>query len=165
MQDFGTADRLLDAAFGTDRFGRTAYAIRRGMAWLTNLSFAALDEADGGRLVGLVQSWPVSLLEGEGAQTPLIMVGPVAVLPARQRGGIGLALMDGLIAAISGAAADQPLMMIGDAPYYGRWGFSADGTGAWRTPGPVDPARLLARPAPDGGALPVAGMLGPRRPG
>ena len=44
--DPALVERLLDAAFGADRFGRTAYAIRKGMEWLPALSFAALDEDD-----------------------------------------------------------------------------------------------------------------------
>ncbi len=50
---------LLDAAFGPDRHGRTAYLIRDGMPWLPALSFAVLDEK--GELIGSLQSWPVAL--------------------------------------------------------------------------------------------------------
>lgn len=159
-------DALLDAAFGADRRARPAYAIRRGMAWLTGLSYAAVDEADA-TLVGLLQSWPVALVQADGSQIPLVMVGPVAVLPDRQRDGIGRAMMDRLIADVERAAratgVDDPLMMIGDAPYYGRWDFRADWTAGWQLPAGVDPARLLARPASDNMApVPAAGMLGPR---
>lgn len=154
-------DALLDAAFGTDRHGRTAYAIRAGMRWLPELSYALSDDA--GIFTGLLQSWPVALHCDDGAETPLIMVGPVAVLPGRQGEGFGKLLMDRLIAdADTGAKA--PLMMIGDPEYYGRfWGFSADATSGWRAPGPVEQHRLLSRDV--AGASPLAvlsGMLGPR---
>jgi predicted N-acetyltransferase YhbS len=157
-------DALLDAAFGADRRGRTAYAIRRGMAWLTGLSYAAIDAASGD-MAGLLQSWPVALNSTDSTQqAPLVMVGPVAVLPARQGEGIGRALMDRLVADADRLGGD-PLVMIGDPEYYGRfWGFSAAETGPRDVPGPVERARLLARAA--GGKdqpLPVAGMLGPRR--
>jgi len=157
-------DALLDAAFGADRRGRTAYAIRRGMAWLTDLSYAAVDDRTG-TMAGLLQSWPVALHGADGVQHPLIMVGPVAVLPDRQQGGIGRALMDRLIHDVE-AGTDVPLMMIGDADYYGRfWGFSADATGAWQVPGPVERARLLARQArASGNPVPQDGRLGPRLP-
>jgi len=159
----GTGDAaiagLLDAAFGPDRHGRTAYRIRLGMAWLTDLSFAAQDEA--GRLIGTLQCWPVALHGADGLQTPLIMVGPVAVLPDEQRHGIGRALMDRLVETVD-AAPREPLAMIGDPEYYGRfWGFTADATGGWDAPGPVERHRLLTRGAAD---LPRQGMLGPRRP-
>lgn len=165
-QDDRAIDALLDAAFGPDRRGRTAYAIRRGMAWITDLSFAALD--DDGVMIGLLQSWPVALHGADGAQTPLVMVGPVAVMPDRQQAGVGRQLMDRLAAAADGAArpgAGEPLVMIGDPEYYGRfWNFAAAGTAQWDVPGPVERHRLLIRPAGSARvALPVAGMLGPRR--
>lgn len=152
---------LLDAAFGPKRHGRTAYRIRLGMAWFTDLSFAAHDAS--GQLIGTLQCWPVALHGPDGAQTPLIMVGPVAVMPHAQRHGVGRALMDRLVETID-AAPREPLMMIGDPAYYGRfWGFTAEATGGWEAPGPVERHRLLARG--DGAALPIVGMLGPRSAG
>lgn len=152
-------DALLDAAFGPDRHGRTAYRIRDGMAWLPSLSFAMM--ADDGRLIGSLQSWPVALRNRTGAQVDLIMVGPVAVDPAVQGEGHGRALMDAVVAAAR-EQRSETLMMIGDPEYYGRfWGFSADGTAGWNAPGPFDPRRLLALPV-DGQAVGGTGMLGPR---
>jgi predicted N-acetyltransferase YhbS len=89
------------------------------------------------------------------------MVGPVAVLPDLQRGGHGRAMMDAVVAAARAQAID-PLMMIGDPEYYGRfWGFSAEGTGGWDAPGPFERKRLLALPV-DGRVVGGRGMLGPR---
>lgn len=150
-------EELLDSAFGADRHGRTAYRIREGMDWLPGLSFAALDEDD--YLVGTIQLWPVALNDLVGRPHPLLMVGPVAVMPGRQGEGYGKAL----IATALGAIADEaplPQMLIGDLDYYGQWGFSAAPTGGWRCPGPCDPERLLARAA-DPGLLPREGILGP----
>ena len=87
----------------------------------------------------------MALERTDGARVPLVMVGPVAVTPALQRGGTGRALMDAMMAAAEGGA-DGALMMIGDPEYYGRfWGFAADATAEWIMPGPVDRHRLLAR--------------------
>jgi predicted N-acetyltransferase YhbS len=162
----GTADTaiadLLDVAFGPDRHGRTAYRIRYGMAWLTNLSFAVRDET--GALIGVLQSWPIALATPDGAQVPLVMVGPVAVHPEQQLHGIGRMLMDMLVTTTDAMshAAQLPLVMIGDPEYYGRfWGFSADATGNWEVPGPVELRRLLVR-IPQGVNVPAAGVLGPR---
>ena len=163
----GTGDAaitaLLDAAFGADRHGRTAYRIRLGMAWFTDLSFAARDPA--GRLLGTLQCWPVALHAPDGTQSPLVMVGPVAVQPDAQRHGIGRALMDWLVETVDRApegSATAPLVMIGDPDYYGRfWGFTAQGTAGWDVPGPVEQHRLLVRTR-TGTLLPPAGMLGPR---
>ena len=152
-------EQLLDAAFGPDRHGRTAYRIRDGMPWIPALSFAVL--ADDGRFIGSLQSWPVALTLAQGGQLPLIMVGPVAVDPAHQRDGHGRAMMDAVVAAAR-AQATEPLMMIGDPEYYGRfWGFSADGTAGWEAPGPFERRRLLALSV-DGRAVGGVGMLSPR---
>ena len=141
-------ERLLDAAFGTDRHWRTAYRLREGTTAVPDLSFAAFD---GSELVGSLQSWPVAV-----GDVPLTLVGPVAVAPNAQRGGIGRMLMEALVT----GAGDAPLTMIGDPEYYGRFfGFNADTTGGWDLPGPVERHRLLARNA---AALPLHGMLGPR---
>lgn len=141
-------ETLLDSAFGTDRHGRTAYRIREGTTAIPDLSFAAFD---GATLVGSLQCWPVYI-----GRAPVALVGPVAVMPDKQRAGIGRMLMDALIA----AAPDAAMTMIGDPEYYGRFfGFTADATGGWDVPGPVERHRLLARNA---SSLPREGMLGPR---
>ena len=161
-QSDSAVEALLDAAFGPGRQKRTAYAIRDGMSPVDSLSFAALDGR--GNMVGLLQSWPVALTDAAGKQHPLIMVGPVAVLPTLQQGGIGKKLMHRLMDEAR-ARQCEPLMMIGDPEYYSRFfGFSAAGTAAWEVPGPVERHRLLAQSI-DGCPLPGAGQLGPRAQG
>ena len=139
---------LLDAAFGTDRHARTAYRIRAGMPVIDALSFAAFEDAT---LVGTLQSWPVAV-----GDAPVVLVGPVAVAPGRQRAGIGRMLMSQLM----DIAAETPMAMIGDPEYYERfYGFTAEATGDWDVPGPVERHRLLARNAD---VLPRTGTIGPR---
>lgn len=115
-------------------------------------------------MIGTLQSWPVAWVGVDGTRVPLVMVGPVAVLPALQRGGTGRALMDAMIAAAEHSAdeggAGAALMMIGDPEYYGRfWGFSAEATGRWEVPGPVERHRLLARVVQDARAPNGPGIL------
>jgi predicted N-acetyltransferase YhbS len=170
--DPAMVEEVLDRAFGRDRHARTAYRIREGMDWLPGLSLAALDAND--MLVGTIQCWPIGLQTKQG-QVPLVMVGPVAVVPERQGEGFGVGLMTAMIAedarlaagggrsSSSSAAVGQaglPQVLIGDAEYYGRWGFSAGLTGGWRCPGPFEQHRLLAR-GHGLAAMPVEGMLGP----
>lgn len=152
-------EALLDAAFGTDRFGRTAYRIREGVDAVPALSFALVED---GALIGTIQCWPVAHRGADGTVTPLVMVGPVAIHPDVQRGGHGRALMAHMLDAAE-TCADSALMMIGDPEYYGRFfGFKADATGEWDLPGPFEKRRLLAR-AVNGHELPTAaGMIGPR---
>jgi predicted N-acetyltransferase YhbS len=69
--------------------------------------------------------------------------------------------MDAVVAAAR-AQRTEPLMMIGDPEYYGRfWGFSAEGTGGWDAPGPFERRRLLALSV-DGAPIGGTGMLAPR---
>lgn len=150
-------EQLLDRAFGTDRHARTAYRIRTGMDWLEALSFAALD--DGDMLVGTIQLWPISLTDPDGRAHPLLMVGPVAVLPERQGEGFGKALITTSLGSLD-PKAQLPQVLIGDESYYGRWDFSAFATGGWRCPGPWETERLLVRCA-NHAILPTEGMLGP----
>lgn len=151
-------EALLDRAFEPERHLRTAYKVREGTDWLPALSFAMIDDAE--HLAGTIQCWPVALTTPEGRAVPMIMVGPVAVVPKQQGLGFGKALMTASIDALS-PEAPLPQVMIGDPEYYGRfWGFSAEHTGDWQLPGPWDPRRLLSR-CDNPGTLPDAGMLGP----
>lgn len=152
-------EALLDEAFGADRHGRTAYRLREGMAAIPELSFAALDD---GVLMGTLQSWPIELANATSDAAPLILVGPVAVRPDRQRDGIGRQLMTKMLA-IADSGDWPPLMLIGDPEYYDRFfGFNANATAKWEVPGPVERRRLLARGA-EGSSVPISGRLGPRK--
>ena len=153
---------VLDRAFGPDRFQRTAYKVRGTSDWLPALSFAAIE---GDELVGTIQTWPVALTDASGKAHPLLMVGPVAVIPERQREGIGQALMLAMLGALDHpelqGRAPLPQVLIGDAEYYGRFfGFSAEPTAGWELPGPWEPHRLLVR-TDNPASLPKEGMLGP----
>lgn len=153
-------ESLLDRAFEPGRHTRTAYKVREGMDWLPGLSFAALDAAE--HLVGTIQCWPVALTDESGRAHPMIMVGPVAVLPEHQGEGYGKALMAASISALS-PQAPLPQVMIGDPEYYGRfWDFSNTHTAGWDLPGPFEPRRLLAR-CDNPAVLPTHGRLGPWR--
>jgi predicted N-acetyltransferase YhbS len=150
---------LLDAAFGADRRGRTAYRMREGVDAIGQLSFAALD---GGTLVGSIQCWPVALLGDNGDITPITLAGPVAVDPEMQRGGIGRMLMAHMLDAAQ-AHDVKAMMMIGDPEYYERFfGFSSVSTQYWQIPGPVERHRLLAR-CNGAARLPTRGRIIPHR--
>ncbi len=148
-------EHLLDRAFGRDRHGRTAYALRAGTRPLAGMSLAAVEDDI---LVGTIQCWPVWFVPDMPVEprVSMVLVGPVAVTPERQQDGIGRRLMQ---AALDAVDPDAALMLIGDPEYYARFfGFSAERTSGWRLPGPVERHRLLARgthvPAGVGAVLP-----------
>lgn len=157
--DTALVEQLLDAAFEPERRTRTAYKVREGMDWLPNLSFAALDDDD--MLAGTIQCWPVALTDADGRMHPMIIVGPVAVMPHLQGEGFGKALMTASLTAID-PRAPLPQVLIGDPEYYERFGFSAAATAGWKLPGPYEQHRLLCRTA-NPAVLPQEGMLGPWR--
>jgi GNAT superfamily N-acetyltransferase len=158
--DSAFIEELLDRAFEPSRKQRTAYKVREGNDWLPALSFAALDSQD--HLAGTIQCWPVALTTPEGKRVPMIMVGPVAVLPEQQGAGYGKALMTASLTAID-PRAPLPQVMIGDQEYYGRfWGFTNQHTHGWSLPGPFDQNRLLVR-CDNPAVLPEKGTLGPWR--
>lgn len=158
--DPALVEQLLDTAFEPERHTRTAYRLREGTQWLEALSFAALDEDD--MLAGTIQCWPVALTDTNGRAHPMIMVGPVAVLPQLQGMGYGKALMTAALTVID-PRAPLPQVLIGDPEYYERFfGFSAAHTGGWTLPGPWAPERLLCRTA-NPAVLPQEGVLGPWR--
>jgi predicted N-acetyltransferase YhbS len=150
-------EALLDRAFGPGRHGRTAYLVRGTAPAIEGLGFVALNGDD--QPVGSIQCWPVALSGDDGIAHPLVMIGPVAVDPDRQQGGIGRQLTEAALAAANRLGLDGAMMLIGDPEYYARFfGFSAARTAGWRLPGPVERHRLLAR----GECVPdAAGMLGP----
>ncbi len=133
--------------------------MREGTDYLPTLSFAALDADE--LLVGTIQAWPVALTDEAGRPHPMLMIGPVAVVPERQGEGFGHMLMAAQAEAMD-PAAPLPQVMIGDPEYYSRFGFVADHTGGWQLPGPWEARRLLVRTA-NPAVLPKEGMLGPWR--
>lgn len=142
-------ERLLDDAFGADRFGRTAYRLRKNSKPIAALSLALVENDDA---IGSIQCWPVCI-----GGFPIVLVGPVAVTPDLQGKGIGHQLMHAMLEAAA-KIGDPVMVMVGDPEYYERFGFTSQLTGSWTLPGPWEPRRLLARNA-RGVATPQAGML------
>jgi predicted N-acetyltransferase YhbS len=150
------AEALLDAAFGLDRRTKASYRLREGSAPVPGLSFHAIDTASG-RLAGLVSFWPLRV---HPVGTPALLLGPLAVHPAFQNGGLGAALMRaGLTAARE--AGHVLVFLVGDEPYYGRYGF-APTPRRITLPGPYDPARLLHLELAPGALGDAAGLLLPQ---
>jgi len=153
VADIPEIDGLLDGGFGPARRNRTAYRLRDNISPLPALSFVA---RDGDALVGSLQCWPLQLRGVSGTAQPLTLLGPVISAAEWQGQGIGTRLMNAALAACD-VQGLPPMLLIGDVPFYGRFGFCATATGGWNLPGPVDRARLLLRG--DASLLPAIGWV------
>lgn len=123
-------------AFGPGRFTRSAYRVREGVPPVATLCLAAWL---GNRLVGGIRFTAVRIGEEENAA----LLGPLVVDPAVKGNGFGRALLaEGLER--TRAEGFRLVLLVGDMPYYGRFGFAPVPLGQIALPGPVDPARLLA---------------------
>jgi predicted N-acetyltransferase YhbS len=129
-------EALLDAAFGDCRFSKTAERLREGRLPEDRLSFVA---CAGGRLVGTVRLW--SIAAGRGR--PALLLGPLAVAADFRQRGIGGKLMRHALDEAR-RRGHRAILLVGDAPYYGRFGFTAEKTAALAMPGPFARDRLLA---------------------
>jgi predicted N-acetyltransferase YhbS len=150
--DVAAREALLDACFGENRHQRTCQRLRDGRAPAAGLALAAVRE---GQLVGTVRLWHVS-----AGGRPALVLGPLAVDPACRELGIGAALMHQALAAAR-ARGHAAVILLGDAPYYARFGFSPAKTGELALPGPFERERLLALEFDDGALDGVCGMIVP----
>ncbi|KAB2855389.1 MAG: N-acetyltransferase, partial [Bauldia sp.] len=117
------------------------------------LAFVAVDAA--GSVVGTVRLWDVRA--GEGGPAALLL-GPLAVDPAVKAAGIGSALMRHAVEEAE-RLGHRAVLLVGDAPYYARFGFSADRTGNLAMPGPYERERFLALELVAGALDGAAGTL------
>ena len=148
--DVAAREVLLDASFGPGRFAKTCERLREGRLAATGLSFVA---TDGAEIVGSVRLWDVEI--GHCAS---LMLGPLAVSQAKRSAGIGGALMEHALRRAA-KLGHESVFLVGDAPYYARWGFDAALTNGFVLPGPVDRDRLLALELVPGALRGVSGRI------
>ena len=150
--DVATREALLDACFGENRSLRTCQRLRDGRAPAEGLAFSAVRQ---GRLVGTVRLWHVS-----AGGVPALVLGPLAVEPACRELGAGRALMNHALAAAK-ARGHGAVILLGDASYYARFGFSGAKTGGLSLPGPFERDRLLGLELREGALDEARGMIMP----
>ncbi len=136
ITDVAAREALLDAACGEARFAKTSERLREGRLPADGLSLVAVDC---GRIVGTVRLWHVTA----GPGRPALLLGPLAVDPAHRNRGIGSTLVRRAIARAR-LAGHRAIVLVGDAPYYGCFGFTAAKTGELWMPGRFERDRLLA---------------------
>jgi predicted N-acetyltransferase YhbS len=151
--DVVAREALLDACFGDNRHMRTCQRLRDGRAPAEGLAFSAV--RPDGRLVGTLRLWHVSA----GGVRALVL-GPLAVDSEYRELGIGAALMVHAIAAAT-ARGHRAVLLLGDAPYYGRFGFSAEKAKELTLPGKFERERLLALELAPGALDGAWGMIVP----
>jgi predicted N-acetyltransferase YhbS len=148
--DVAAREELLDAAFGAERFAKTAERLREQRLPAEGLSFVACAD---GRVIGTVRLWNIAAGRGR----PALLLGPLAVDAAFRCFGIGSALMRHALSRAE-ALGHRAVLLVGDAPYYGRFGF-IEHTGALRLPGPYARERFLARELVSGALAGAHGMV------
>lgn len=136
--DVAAREVLLDRAMGAGRKRKSSEKLRRGRRPSEGLAFVARNE--GGAVVGTVRLWDVRLGDHGAAA---LLLGPLAVDPAVKSAGIGSALMHHAVAEAA-RLGHRVVLLVGDAPYYARFGFSAEKTGLLAMPGPYERDRFLA---------------------
>lgn len=134
--DIPAREALLDRAFGRLRHRKTSERLREGRLPSEGLAFTAVDT--GGRLIGSIRLWDVTA----GSAGPALLLGPLAIDCRHQGKGAGAALMHHALAEAR-AKGHAAVLLVGDAPYYGRFGFSEALTAGLHLPGPVVRNRFL----------------------
>ena len=156
--DVAARERLLDTCFGTNRNLRTCQRLRDGRVPAEGLAFTATQR---GALIGTLRLWHV-----RAGGVPALVLGPLAVEPSCRSLGVGAALMQHAIAAAK-ARGHRAIVLLGDAPYYARFGFSAEKVARLVLPGPFERERLLGLELEPGAlaeAIGVAIATGVRAP-
>lgn len=139
--DREAVERLVLAAFGPGRFAKTAERLREdaGIA-------AGFVIRSGDAVIGSVRLWDIRV-----GDIPAVFLGPIAVDAALRSGGMGAALVQACL----GHAGETGVLLVGDPPYFSRFGFQAAPLA--RLPGPVDQRRVMWRgPGEPAGAVSAA---------
>lgn len=135
--DLPARETLLDRAFGKARRRRkTSERLREGRLPAEGLAFAARNRR--GRLIGTLRLWDITA----GPAGPALLLGPLAVDCAYQKRGIGAKLMRHALEEAK-RFGHKAVLLVGDEPYYGRFGFSRAVVDGLSLPGPVELERFL----------------------
>jgi predicted N-acetyltransferase YhbS len=148
--DVAAREALLDACFGANRAARTCQRLRDGRAPTEGLALSVVRR---GRLVATVRLWHVS-----AGGKPALMLGPLAVDASCRKLGVGAALMKQALSAAT-TRGHGAVILLGDAAYYARFGFTTAKTAELALPGPFERERLLGLELRDGALDGAAGTI------
>jgi predicted N-acetyltransferase YhbS len=146
--DWWEVEALYDLCFAPGRTALSSYRLRDGVPTVAPLCLTVRD--DDGSLAAVIRYWPALIGEED-----VLLLGPIAVHPTRQGEGLGALLITESLAEARRLGWER-VLLVGDAPYYGRFGFrKLEGV---VMPPPTNPDRVLGL-ALKAGAL--AGVTGP----
>jgi predicted N-acetyltransferase YhbS len=140
---------------GPGRFTRTAYRVRERAPAISRYCRAALL---GSRMIAAVRFTHVTIGGAEGA----LLLGPLVVDPEFAGKGHGRQLV-GEALELARADGIRLAVLVGDEPYYARFGFHPVPPGQILLPGPVDPKRLLAAELAAGALPSFRGLIVAKR--
>ena len=149
-EDWWEVEALFDLCFAPGRETLSSYRLRDGVPPVSQLCLVARDPQGG--VAAAIRHWPVRV-----GGVPALLLGPVAVHPTHQGEGLG----GGLIREAMARAAPEwaRVLLVGDLPYYGRFGFSR--LDAVRMPPPTNPERVLGHALVPGAWNGVSGVVTP----
>lgn len=131
--DWWEVEALYDLCFAPGRTALSSYRLRENVPTIAPLCLILRDE--GGTLAGAIRYWPALVGEAD-----LLLLGPVAVHPTRQGEGLGGLLINESLAEARRLGWER-VLLVGDAPYYRRFGFvKLDNV---EMPPPTNPDRVL----------------------
>jgi predicted N-acetyltransferase YhbS len=155
--DLPRISALHSRVFGPGRFARTAYRVREQMASGSEVSrFCRLAVAEG-RVIAALRMSDISIGGVPGA----LLLGPLVVAPENAGQGYGRGLIGEALEAAR-ANGIRLVVLVGDEPYYGRFGFKPVQPGSIVFPGPVNTARILAAELEPGALTAYRGLIAGR---
>jgi predicted N-acetyltransferase YhbS len=150
--DLAARELLLTRSLGVKRFRKTSERIREGRLPAAGLAFSAVDAK--GKFVGTVRLWNIIA----GSAGPSLLLGPLAVDKTLRGSGIGKQLMQHAINSAK-VLGHESIMLVGDAPYYERFGFDTKFTRSLHMPGPVERERFLGLELVEGALDGAEGLI------
>ncbi|MHA1108426.1 MAG: GNAT family N-acetyltransferase, partial [Alphaproteobacteria bacterium] len=137
--DTAEVEYLYDLAFAPGRTALSSYRLRDGVEAVAGLSLVARDELD--VLAAAIRYWPIRI---GAVGAPALLLGPIAVHPTRQGEGLGALLISESLA-VAQTLGWTRVVLVGDEPYYSRFGFTRSVARLLDYPPPTNPDRLLGR--------------------
>ncbi|MCF6304582.1 MAG: N-acetyltransferase [Rhodobacteraceae bacterium] len=151
--DSHEVEYLYDLAFAPGRTALSSYRLRDGVLPVADLSLIMRDKYDS--LAGAIRYWPVAI---GNSRHPALLLGPIAVHPTRQGEGLGNMLIQDSLSRARNTGWSR-VILIGDEPYYQRFGFTRDAAKNLKYPAPTNPDRVLAQALVSGAFDGITGLV------